>query len=187
MHLKELFSFIIWGCALLRDLSRARLAVDILSNSHQCIGRRNKTTIQRVWWLCAKPLSGHHAQGWNSSLREFALLLPKSVGAACLHCKAEHLTKKQRYISAEKSFLCFLQVLFVLFFFFFNKPAKLRDIEKIDIGWNPGSTEVIGKIPIDFPRVSFHLQYGPVCILSWWHPNKMCFAYKSKHGFGYFF
>lgn len=44
--------------------------------------------------LQAKPLTEHQAQGPNSSLHEYALLLPKSFRAAYQHCKAEWLTKK---------------------------------------------------------------------------------------------
>ena len=165
----------IWGCALLRDLWRARLTVHVMLNSSQCMGRRNKTTIQRVWWFCVKPPS--------SGAKFFTTwVCPAAVAGVCLHWKAESLTKQQWSICAGKTFLCSLWVLFA-FSFFFNKPAKLRDIEKTDIGWNPNSTTIIRKFPIDFPRVSFHLRYGPLCILSWWYPNKMCFAYKSKHVF----
>lgn len=48
--------------------------------------------IQRVWRLCAKPLSRHQVQRSNSSHCEYALLLPNLVGAACPHCKAVCLT-----------------------------------------------------------------------------------------------
>lgn len=49
-------------------------------------------------------VSGHHAQGLNFSLNEYAMLPPKSVGAGCLCFRAETFTKQQRCISAEKSF-----------------------------------------------------------------------------------
>lgn len=194
---KELVSSMIWGCALFKDLSRARLAVDVMLNSSQCIARRNKTALQWVWWLCAKPLSGHQAQGPILH----CMSMPRSYPSQCEQCAyiaRQSIWQRNKDIFLQRNLSHVLYeycwggggaVCFCLFFlggeggvgwFFFNKPAKLQDIEKRGIGWNPGSTKVIGKIPIDFPRVSLHLQYGPLCILSWWHPNNMCFAYKPN-------
>lgn len=79
---KELVSSMIWGCALFKDLSRARLAVDVMLNSSQCIARRNKTALQWVWWLCAKPLSGHQAQGPILH----CMSMPRSYPSQCEQC-----------------------------------------------------------------------------------------------------
>lgn len=108
------------------------------------------------------------SSGANSSLHEYAPLLPKSMWAVCLHCKAEHLTKKQRYISAEKSFSCSLRVLlgggglFVFVCFFWGGREGLVDFFLISLqSCRILRKEVLDEIPVPLKSLGKFLLTSP--------------------------
>lgn len=73
--------------------------------------------------------SGHHTEGSNFALHEYAILLPKSVGLDA-YISRTRISKRNKDVSLQRNLSKI--AFFTSTVCFYYKPGKLQDIENID-------------------------------------------------------
>lgn len=129
--------------------------------------------------MCTKSLVGTMLKGWIFHWMSMPCF-HQSQWELDAYVSGQRLSQSNKDVSLRRNLskFAFFTSTVCFYVYFYYKPAKLQYIEKIDNGWSPSSTEVSGKICTGNSWVIFHVLHGSSCILSLWHPNKMCFVYK---------